>query len=312
MHGHAGQSRPWPGRRNTFMQVGFVGLGLMGLAMARNVIEGGHRVTGYDPQGRALQALAAGGGSAAPTPAAAAAQSQIVVVMVPNDADVREAVLGKNGISAGLASGDLVLVMSTISPGCTMEVGAAVLDRGQRYLEAPVTRSSQHAVDGELGILVGGAPTDLERARPILGLMGSDITHCGPVGTGAAMKLVNNMLAGSISACVQEAMVLGRKAGLQLETMREVLRGTAANCSALDTLARNLAAGRTFEPGFRVALQHKDLRLATTWASEIGAITPMGSTFHQVLGLSMAAGYADLDAGATLRVFEGAAATQLP
>ena len=293
------------------MKVGFVGLGMMGLAMARNVIKGGYPVSGYDPLGLALEGLAASGGSAAPTPAAVAAQSQIVVVMVPNDDDVRESVLGENGISAGLAAGDLVLVMSTISPGCTMEVGAKVKARGQAYLEAPVTRSSQHAIDGELGILAGGAAEDLERARPVLDLMGSDITHCGPVGTGAAMKLINNMLAGSISACVQEAMVLGHKAGLEAATMQGVLRGTAADCAGLRTLERNLAAGRTFAPGFRVALQHKDLRLATTWASELGAITPMGSTTHQVLGLAMADGHGDLDAGALLQVFERAAGVQL-
>ena len=294
------------------MRVGFVGLGLMGLAMARNVIKGGHSVCGYDLQGLALEAFAEAGGSAAPTPAAVGERSQIVVVMVPNDADVREAVLGEQGISAGLASGDMVLVMSTISPGCTIEVGARVEERGQCYLEAPVTRSTQHAVDGELGILAGGSAEDLATAREILELMGSDITHCGPIGTGAAMKLVNNMLAGSISACVQEALVLGAKAGLTQETMQGVLRGTAADCAGLRTIERNLAAGRVFRPGFKVALQHKDMRLATTWASEIGAITPMGSTTHQLLGLAMAAGYADMDSGASLQIFEQAAGTQLP
>ncbi len=293
------------------MNTAFVGLGLMGLAMARNVIRGGHSVVGYDLSGLALEALAASGGSSAATPAAAAANAEIVVVMVPNDADVRRAVLGVDGVIEGLPAGGLVLVMSTISPSVTQEVGAQVAAAGRGYLEAPVTRSSQHAIDGELGILAGGSASDLERARPILELMGSDITHCGPVGTGAAMKLVNNMLAGSVYMVAAEALVLGAKAGLTNATMLEVLRGTAANCAALGTVKSHLDKGRTFVPGFKVALQHKDFRLATTWASEIGAVTPMGSAGHQVLGLSMAAGNADADTGSNLTVFEAAAGVEL-
>ena len=205
----------------------------MGLAMARNVMKGGHRVTGYDPLDAALTRLAEAGGRAAASPAAVGAESEIVVVMVPNDNDVRGSVLGPNGIAAGLPAGGQVLVMSTISPTCTQEVGAAVIERGLAYLEAPVTRSSQHAIDGELGILAGGSADDLKRARPILDLMGSDIIHCGPIGAGAAMKLVNNMLAGTIGAAVAESFVLGAKAGLTMDTMLSVLTGTAANCAAL-------------------------------------------------------------------------------
>ena len=293
------------------MNIGFVGLGLMGLAMARNVIKGGHRVTGYDPLDAALTRLAEAGGRAAASPAAVGAESEIVVVMVPNDNDVRGSVLGPNGIAAGLPAGGQVLVMSTISPTCTQEVGAAVIERGLAYLEAPVTRSSQHAIDGELGLLAGGSADDLERARPILDLMGSDITHCGPIGTGAAMKLVNNMLAGTIGAAVAESFVLGAKAGLTMDTMLSVLTGTAANCAALGGIKRTIDLGRTFKPGFKVALQHKDLRLATTWASEIGAITPLGSGCHHVLSLSMASGNRDLDSSANLKVFENAAGVQV-
>jgi 4-hydroxybutyrate dehydrogenase / sulfolactaldehyde 3-reductase len=290
--------------------VGFVGLGVMGLPMARNVIRGGHAVVGYDLNPRVLEELAAADGRVVDSAAAAARGSDLVITMVPNPEDVEAAVLGVDGIADGIEDGAVVVVMSTIDPPSSVRVHDRLQERGIRMIEAPVTRSSQHAIDGELGILVGGEAEDLEAARPVLECMGTDITHCGPIGTGSAMKLVNNMLAMTIQTVTAEALAYGLKAGLSLETLHEVLGGTAASNPALHGPMKKVAK-RYFEPGFMVRLGQKDLRLAVKYASELGAMTHLGSVTHQMLAQANARGYGAEDTSAVAKLYEEAAGVEI-
>lgn len=290
--------------------VGFVGLGVMGLPMARNVIRGGHAVVGFDLNTAVLKELAGADGRTAGSPAAAARGSDLVITMVPNPEDVEEAVLGADGIAHGVEGGAVVVVMSTIDPPSSIRVHDRLRERGIRMIEAPVTRSSQHAIDGELGILVGGAAEDLEAARPVLECIGSDITHCGPIGTGSAMKLVNNMLSMTIQVATGEALTYGLKAGLSLETLHEVLGGTAASNAALHGPMKDVAR-RYFEPGFMMRLGQKDMRLAVKYASELGAMAHLGSVTHQMLAQANARGYGEEDTTAVAKLYEEAAGVEI-
>ena len=294
----------------TAKTVGFVGLGVMGLPMARNVIRGGHAVVGYDLNPAVMDDLAAADGRVADSPAAAARGGDLVITMVPNPEDVEAAVLGKDGIADGMEDGAVVIVMSTIDPPSSIRVHDRLRERGIRMIEAPVTRSSQHAIDGELGVLVGGAIEDLEAARPVLECMGTDITHCGPIGTGSAMKLVNNMLSMTIQAATGEALTYGLKAGLSLETLHEVLGGTAASNPALHGPMKAVAK-RYFEPGFMVRLGQKDLRLAVKYASELGAMAHLGSVTHQMLAQANARGFGAEDTSAVVKLYEEAAGVEI-
>ncbi len=291
-------------------KVGFVGLGVMGLPMARNVIRGGHAVTGYDLNPQVLGELAAADGRVVDSAAAAAHGSDVAITMVPNPEDVEAALLGPDGMADGMEDGAVVVVMSTIDPPSSVRVHDRLQERGIRMIEAPVTRSSQHAIDGELGILVGGAADDLEAARPVLECMGTDITHCGPIGTGSAMKLVNNMLAMTIQTVTGEALAYGLKAGLSLETLHEVLGGTAASNLALHGPMKKVAK-RFFEPGFMVRLGQKDLRLAVKYASELGVMTHLGSVTHQMLVQANARGYGAEDTSAVAKLYEETAGVEI-
>jgi len=290
--------------------VGFVGLGVMGLPMARNIIRGGHAVVGYDLNPTVLQDLVAADGRVGESAGAAARGSDLVITMVPNPEDVEEAVLGKDGIADGIEDGALVVVMSTIDPPSSIRVHDRLRERGVRMIEAPVTRSSQHAIDGELGILVGGEAQDLEAARPVLDCIGTDITHCGPIGTGSAMKLVNNMLSMTIQTATGEALTYGLKAGLSLNTLHEVLGGTAASNAALHGPMKNVAR-RHFEPGFMVRLGQKDLRLAVKYASELGAMAHLGSVTHQMLAQANARGFGSEDTSAVVKLYEESAGVEI-
>ena len=290
--------------------VGFVGLGVMGLPMARNVIRGGHAVVGYDLNAVVLQDLLAADGRVADSPAAAARGSDLVITMVPNPEDVEEAVLGNDGIAHGIEGEAIVVVMSTIDPPSSIRVHDRLRERGVRMIEAPVTRSSQHAIDGELGILVGGAAADLEAARTVLDCIGTDITHCGPIGTGSAMKLVNNMLSMTIQVATGEALTYGLKAGLSLDTMHEVLGGTAASNAALHGPMKTVSR-RHFRPVFMVRLGQKDLRLAVKYASELGAMAHLGWVTHQMLAQANARGFGAEDTSAVVKLYEEAAGVEI-
>jgi 4-hydroxybutyrate dehydrogenase / sulfolactaldehyde 3-reductase len=293
------------------LKVGFVGLGVMGLPMARNVLKGGHAVTASSRSAGPVEALVADGATAAKTPAEAAKGADMAVLMVPGPEEVDAVLFGTDGVVAEMPAGGLVLVMSTIDPNTAQRVEARLRAEGLRMLEAPVARPAQNAVDGTLAILAGGTREDLEAAHPLLACMGSDIVHCGPVGTAAAMKLVNNMLSNSMLIMTAEALALGRKAGLAVETMYSVLEGTAANSASLGRIERQAVKSREFAPGFMVKLAQKDLRLATTFASEVGARAPLGAAAHQMLAEAGMRGYGERDTSSVLRLYEEAAGVEL-
>lgn len=285
----------------------FVGLGTMGLPMASNLLKAGFSVTGADMNEAALAAFAERGGTATINAAGAAANADVVVSMLPDDAIVRAALGGAKGIISSLRPGAMVVEMSTTGPDTKIELARDANACGVEFIEAPVGRTMEHAIAGTLALMTGGDPVLIENARPLLSAMGSEIHLCGDVGAGSAIKLINNALVAAINAASIEALIAGRKAGIELETMFSVLKTTMAWNNALSTALPKKALRRDFKPGFMTKLQHKDVRLALGMAERLGAPMPMAGAAYDLLDKAVASGFGyDDGSGSMLRVCEAA------
>lgn len=291
--------------------IGFVGLGAMGRPMARRLLQHGYPLTVHDLVPAAMDPLRGAGATAATSPEAVAEASDIVVTMLPDSPDVQTAVLGPDGVLSGLRQGAVLIEMSTISPEVSRQVAQAVTAAGRRMIDAPVGRTSRHAEEGDLLIMVGGEAADLAEARPILECFGHDIVHCGPHGSGETMKLVNNLLTSTIVAANAEALVLGVAAGLELETVLSVLRSTAASNTHLRSTYAEKALARDFTPGFATRLAIKDVRLALELASGLRLPVGVGAAALQLLAQAAAEGHETDDYTSVLTVLESLAHVEL-
>jgi 4-hydroxybutyrate dehydrogenase / sulfolactaldehyde 3-reductase len=291
--------------------VGFIGLGTMGAPMARNILRGGHDLIVFDLNRQAVDKLVAEGAVAAATPRQVASASDIVITMLPDAPDVEKVVLGPDGIRDGMRPGSLYVDMSTIDPATTRRLGATLAERGVAMIDSPVGKTVEHAVAGTSTLMIGGEQAAIERARPVLATMAADLVHCGGLGMGQAMKLVNNLLASVLLAASAEALVAGAKAGLTLETMISVLKTTMAWNNQLAVAMHNRALKGDFEPGFMVKLAHKDCRLALAMNQALGLSTPVGSATLASLAEAMEHGLAGKDVGVLLKLREDAAGVRV-
>ena len=286
------------------MKIGFIGLCTMGGPMARNLIRKGHALVVSDMQPAAVAALVEAGATRAASPREIAAQSEIVITMLPDAPDVERVALGADGIVAGLAKGALYIDMSTIDPATTRKVGAAVMAKGATMIDSPVGKTADAAVAGTLTLMVGGSADAVARARPVLDCMGTDFFHCGELGAGQTMKLINNLLATAVSEASIEALVTGTKSGLTLDTMLSVLRTTMAWNNALAIAMPKRPLAGDFSPGFMMKLAHKDCRLALQMVEGLGVTAPVGRAAFASLEEGLQRGLADLDVGALLKLRE--------
>jgi 4-hydroxybutyrate dehydrogenase / sulfolactaldehyde 3-reductase len=291
--------------------VGFIGLGTMGAPMARNILKGGHSLTVFDLNRAACDRLAAAGAKVAASPKAVAAASEVVITMVPDAPDVEQVVTAPDGILAGLARGSVYIDMSTIDPATTQRVGKACSAAGVDMIDSPVGKTVDHAIAGTSTLMIGGDERVVDRVRPILQTMGSDLIHCGGLGMGQAMKLTNNLLATVLLAASAEALVAGAKAGLSLETMIKVLKTTMAWNNQLAVAMHARALKGDFEPGFMVNLAHKDCRLALAMDRALGVDAPVGAAALKSLQEAIDIGLGAKDVGALLKLREDAAGVQV-
>lgn len=291
--------------------LGFVGLGAMGLPMAKRLVDAGYPLTVYDVAPAPVQSMIAVGAKGAESARAVAAASDIIVMMLPDSPQVQDAVAGPDGVIAGLRPGGLVIDMSTISPAVTRTVGAAVVAAGGHFVDAPVGRTSRHAEEGDLLIMVGGVEKDVDAALPVLQNFGHDIIRCGPVGAGETMKLVNNLLTATIVAANAEALVLGVSSGLELETVLRVLRMTAASNTHLKSTYAEKALRRDFSPGFATRLAVKDLRLVIGLAIEQQLPVGVGAAALQLFSTACGEGHALDDYTSVITVLERLAGVEL-
>jgi 3-hydroxyisobutyrate dehydrogenase len=258
------------------ISVGFIGLGIMGRPMAGHILKAGFPLTVFNRTRSKTAELAAAGAAVADTPAALAARSDVIITMVSDSPDVEAVIVGPAGVIEGIRPGAVVVDMSTIAPETERRIAARLADRGARLVDAPVSGGDVGARNAALAIMAGGDPEALERARPILAVLGKTITHCGPVGAGQVAKLCNQILVGVTLTGVCEALLFARRNGLDPAVMIRAIEGGAAQSWQLQNLGPRIVA-RDFAPGFMIDLIQKDLRLVFGAAGPVAAALPATS-----------------------------------
>ncbi len=248
----------------------FIGLGQMGLPMARRCIAAGFDVRGADPSPAARDAFAAAGGKAFATGKEAARDASVLITMLPDSRIVREAVLGVDGVAGVMAKNALIIDMSSSVPVDTQSLGKALAERGIGLIDAPVSGGVRRAVDGTLSIMAGGEAALVERARPVLQAMAKSVFATGPLGSGHAMKALNNYVsaAGLVAAC--EALLIGRRFGLAPDTIIDVLNASTGKNNSTDVKMKQFVISESFGSGFSLALMAKDLRIAADLSKIVG------------------------------------------
>lgn len=285
------------------MKVGFVGLGIMGKPMSRNLMKAGHDLVVYDIVASAVDEVVADGAARGESAADVAARSEITITMLPDGPEVEAAITGPGGVLSGAAAGTIVVDMSSISPLAAQRVAAACAAKGVEFLDAPVSGGEPKAVDGTLAIMAGGRQDVFDKVLPLFECMGSSATLTGPVGAGNVTKLANQIMVAVNIAGVSEALALATKAGLDPEVVFNAVKGGLAGSTVLNAKAP-MMIGRNFKPGFRVRLHQKDLRNALLAAESMKLSLPFTSLAQQVLIALMNSGRGDLDHSAIANFIE--------
>jgi 3-hydroxyisobutyrate dehydrogenase len=290
------------------MQLGFIGIGVMGRPMVLNLLKAEHQVTIFarHPASPGVQEVLQAGAKQAPSARAVAMASDMVITMVPNSMQVEEVVAGEQGILEGARKGLIIIDMSTIAPTMSQKMAEAAAACETHFLDAPVSGGSQGAVNGALTIMVGGEREIFEQARPVLEAMGKkeNIFYVGPHGSGEVVKIVNNMLVGAIAAAIAEAFVLGVKAGADVETMAKVIGVSSGASWQLANQFPLRAFNGSFQPGFMTDLLHKDLGLALDLAAGLQTPVALTALTRQMYEMVRAEGYGSEDYTALLKVLE--------
>jgi 2-hydroxy-3-oxopropionate reductase len=285
--------------------VGFIGLGVMGRPMAANLIKGGHTLFLHSRSG-VPDELTAVGGVACVSAREVAERADVVVTMLPDTPDVEKVLFGSAGVAEGLTSGKLVVDMSSISPTATKGFAERVRQLGCEYLDAPVSGGAIGARDGTLSIMVGGSDAAFARAKPLLGILGKNITLVGESGAGQTCKVANQIVVALTIEAVAEALVFASKAGADPAKVREALLGGFASSRILEVHGERMLR-RTFDPGFRIELHQKDLGLALSSARELGVPLPGTAVAQELFNACRARGGARWDHSALVRALEALA-----
>jgi 2-hydroxy-3-oxopropionate reductase len=287
--------------------VGFVGLGIMGLPMAKNLVDAGYDVVGYNRSSEPVEELADYGGAAGDSPRDVAERVEVVVTCLPDSPDVERVVLGDEEEAApivdGVSEGMTLVDMSTISPTVTEEIAATLTDEGVSMLDAPISGGEEGAIEGTLSIMVGGDEGTLDAHRDLLDVMGGTVTHCGPNGAGQVAKACNQIVVATTNVAVSEALVFAEKAGADLESVVDAISGGAAGCWTLDNRAPSMIRG-DFDPGFFAEYQYKDLRIATDAGEAFEAPMPGTELVHELYKSMVANGMGRDDNSGVMQVIE--------
>jgi 3-hydroxyisobutyrate dehydrogenase-like beta-hydroxyacid dehydrogenase len=265
--------------------IGFVGLGIMGLPMAKNLVDAGYDVVGHNRSPEPTAQLVEYGGVDGGSPAGVAEQSDVVLLCLPDSPDVENVVLGEGEESTplvdGVSEGMTVVDHSTISPTVAESVADRLAAEGVTMLDAPISGGEEGAIEGTLSIMVGGDEAVLDDHREILEVLGSTVTHCGPSGAGQTTKACNQIVVAAQMVGVSEALVFAHNAGADLEAVVDAISGGAAGCWTLDNRAPDMIHG-DFDPGFFAAYQYKDLRIATDAGEAFGSPMPQTALAHEL------------------------------
>jgi 2-hydroxy-3-oxopropionate reductase len=290
--------------------IGFIGLGIMGNPMCRNLMKAGHNVAVFDIIPALVERASGNGASPCSSACTVTERSQIVITMLPDGPQVEEAVLGPGGVLEGSRPGLIIIDMSSVSPLVSQKVGKACESRGVRFLDAPVSGGEPKAIDGTLAIMVGGDEALFTEMEPVLRVLGSSVTLTGPIGAGNITKLANQIIVACNIAAMGEALVLATRAGLDPNIVFNAIKGGLAGSAVLNAKVP-MVIGRNFQPGFRIRLHQKDLRNALLAAESMKVGLPLTSTVQQMLMALMNQGKGELDHSAIVMFIESMAGIEV-
>jgi 2-hydroxy-3-oxopropionate reductase len=283
--------------------IGFIGLGIMGRPMARNLLKAGYSVVVHSRSRGPVDEIAGAGAKVGTSSRDVAAQCDVLITMLPNSPDVEQVVLGRDGVIEGARPGMILLDMSTISPLVSQKVGAALAAKSVKMLDAPVSGGEKGAIDGALSIMVGGDKAVFDKALPIFQAMGKTITHLGPLGAGGFTKLANQIIVAVNLTALGEALTLAKKAGLDRELTLTALAGGLAGSKCLDQKKPNYLAD-TYNPGFKIDLHYKDLGLIMESARALGVPLPTTAAVQELFSALRVKGRGGLDHSGVITLLE--------
>ncbi|MGB8212378.1 MAG: NAD(P)-binding domain-containing protein [Anaerolineales bacterium] len=292
------------------LTVGYIGLGLMGKSIARNIHKAGFPLVVHNRSQAAVEELMAEGAKAATSPAEVAAQADVVFTNLPDTPDVEKVVLGEKGILAGAHSGLIFVDNSTIKPATARSLAARLLEQGVFSLDAPVSGGDIGARNGTLAIMVGGPAEALEKVRPVFQAMGKTVTHVGEAGAGQVAKAANQIMVAAQMVAMGELLIFAQKAGVDPQKVVEAIKGGAAQCWTLDVKPPRLFAGNR-NPGFKAHMQAKDLNIILETAREYGIPLPSAAVDAQLYNAMLQNGMGGLDNSAVIGIIEQLAGVEL-
>ena len=284
-------------------QIGFVGLGIMGRPMVRNLMKAGYSVTVYDIVSDAVEELASEGATPATSSDEVASKTDTIITMLPDSADSERAILGEGGVLAGSKKGSIIIDMSSIAPSMSQKIFQECASEGVEMLDAPVSGGEPGAINATLAIMVGGKQEIFDKCYDLLSVMGSNVVLTGDIGAGNITKLANQIIVAANIEALSEAMVLAQKAGVDPERVFNAIRGGLAGSTVMEAKAPMMLE-RNFKAGFRIRLHQKDLRNVLQTAQELNVPLPVTALLQQMLGSLVNDGEQDLDHSAILHFLE--------
>ena len=291
-------------------RIGFIGLGIMGKPMAKNLIKAGCDLLVHDINREAVKEVVRFGAEAANSPREVAEKSEVIITMLPNSPQVQEVALGKDGLIEGVKEGQVYIDMSSIEPLVTQEIAEKLEKKGVKCLDAPVSGGEPKAIEGTLAIMVGGPRDVFEKCREILEKMGKNVVRVGQIGSGQTTKLVNQIIVAINIAAISEAFVLGKKAGVNPKNIYEAIRGGLAGSNVLDAKAP-LVMDRNFKPGFKIDLHIKDLANVFKTSHKLNVPLPLTSIVMEIMQALKVENLGDADHGAIALFYEKIANTKI-
>ncbi len=284
-------------------KIGFIGLGVMGKPMSKNLLKAGYQLVVFNRSKTAVAELVAAGAEAAAGPKALAEQVDIIITMLPDSPQVKEVVLGEGGVIEGAKKGAIVIDMSSIAPLVSREIAAKLKEKGIEMLDAPVSGGEPKAIDGTLSVMVGGKKEVFEKCFPVMKAMAGSVVLTGEIGAGNVTKLANQVIVALNIAAMSEALVLAAKAGVQPEMVYQAIRGGLAGSAVLDAKAP-LVMDRKFNPGFRINLHIKDLQNVLNTSHELGVPLPLTAAVMEIMQALKVDGKGDNDHGGLIQYYE--------
>ena len=295
-------------------KVGFIGLGIMGKPMAIHLIKAGYDLTIYARRPEVIAEMEGLGASVVESPAAVAEATDIVITIVTADPEVREVVLGDDGVLQGASEGSLIVDMSTISPLTIREIAEKAGSKNVAVMDAPVSGGDTGAINGTLTIIAGGEAKDFDRCRGLFNAMGNEenIFHVGSVGVGQTVKIVNQLIGGINMAAIAEGLILGIRAGADPEVMRQVISVSSANSTLFQIRVSDFLLADAFDPGFMLDLMKKDLAIGVDLGKALNVPMPIGAAVYQMYAAASGLGAGSLDFSAVCKAAEHLSGTRIP